>query len=213
MLRRFLLLLIFFPGIAVSRSVAQTLKDFFSSGETHSVFLGIDYTLAKVIDDNSATAPDIRDRYYPGINDLILNEPKKYDPKSAFHKTIMDNDLGLVMKMNEKINVDNIKSIASSDFHRLKSEDISSLVQQYDFAGKKGIGILFVAEAMSKPDKGAAFWVTLIDMTTRKVLMTERLEGKTGMAFGFRNYWATPVHNVLEEIEKKKYNEWKGKYS
>jgi hypothetical protein len=65
---------------------------------------------------------------------------------------------------------------------------------------------------MSKSDKGAAMWVTLIDMKAKKVLMTERLEGKTSMGFGFRNYWAIPVHSVLEEIEKKKYKEWKAKY-
>ena len=46
------------------------------------------------------------------------------------------------------------------------------------FQGKKGIGILFVMEAMSKREKAAAIWVTLIDMKTKKVLLTERIEGK-----------------------------------
>ncbi|HTQ28265.1 MAG TPA: hypothetical protein VMI35_09060 [Puia sp.] len=191
---------------------AQSLKDFFSSGTGPSLYLGIDYTKCKVIDDNSATSTDIRDKYYPGINDLILTESKKYDPKAAFHQSNMDHDLGFVMKKNEKINTDDIKSTSSADYHRLKADDINAVVAGYDFGDKKGIGVLFVMEAMSKSDKGAAMWVTLIDMQGKKVLMTERLEGKTSMGFGFRNYWAIPVHSVLEEIEKKKFKEWKAKY-
>jgi hypothetical protein len=201
-------------GILLIQSTlnAQTLKDFFSSGGTTSLYLGIDYSKAKVIDDNSATATDIRDKYYPGINDLILTESKKYDPKLAFHQSSMDHDLGLVMKKNEKINPDDIKSTTSGDYHRLKADDINSVVAGYDFGDRKGIGVLIVMEAMSKTDKGAAMWVTLIDMKAKKVLMTERLEGKTSMGFGFRNYWAIPVHTVLEEIEKKKFKEWQAKY-
>ena len=206
-----LLLLAGFP-VFQTPSNAQTLKDFFSTGSGPSTYLGIDYTKAKVIDDNSATATDIRDRYYPSINDLILTESKKYDPKAAFHQSNMDHDLGLVLKKNEKINPDDIKSSSSGDYHRLKAEDIDAVVSGYDFGNQTGIGVLFVMEAMSKSDKGAAMWVTLIDMKAKKVLMTERLEGKTSMGFGFRNYWAIPVHSVLEEIEKKKYKEWKAKY-
>ena len=49
-------------------------------------------------------------------------------------------------------------------------------------------------------------------MGSRKLLMTERMEGKTGMAFGFRNFWANPIRHIIEDIEKKKFSEWKAKY-
>jgi hypothetical protein len=191
---------------------AQTAKEVFGSSETPILYLGVDFTKAKVIDDANANVNDIRDRQYAGINDLIVTETKKYDLKSAFHKSFVDHDLGMVAKRNEKINTEDIKSTNTADFHRLKSTDIESLVKGFDFGDKKGVGLLFVMEGMSKSDKAASIWVTLIDMKAHKVLMTERLEGKTGMAFGFRNFWATPIKNVIEEIEKKKYNEWKSKY-
>jgi hypothetical protein len=191
---------------------AQTLKDVFNNSETQILYLGVDFTKAKVIGDPSATAGDVRDRHYPGINDLVITEFKKYDLKSAFHKSSVDHDLGLVAKRNEKINTEDIESTNSGDFHRLKSDDIEGLVKGFDFGGKKGIGLLFVMEGMNKPDKAAAMWVTLIDMSSHKMLMTERMEGKTSMSFGFRNFWATPIKNVIEEIEKKKYKEWKLKY-
>jgi hypothetical protein len=44
--------------------------------------------------------------------------------------------------------------------------------------------------------------------------MTERMEGKLNKlgGFGFKNYWAAPFKDVIDEIKKKKYSEWKSKY-
>jgi len=142
----------------------------------------------------------------------VITEAKKYDVKGAFHHNNLDHDLGFVNKRNEKANAAVIKSTSSSDFHRLKEDSIAALVRGFDFGGKKGIGLLIVMEAMSKSEKASAAWITFVDMGAKKMLFTERVEGKGSMAFGFRNYWAATVKNLLEAIEKKKYNEWKAKY-
>ena len=202
----FLLLFISAKPIA-----AQTLKDVFNSSETSLFYLGVDFTQARLID-APELASDIRDRHYPAINDLIVNEPKKYDLAAAFHKSNIDHDLSFVAKRNAKINTEEIKSTNSADYNRLKEEDIRKLVKEFDFGGKKGIGLLMVVDGMSKAKKAAGVWVILIDMGSKKVLMTELVEGKTGMAFGFRNYWANPIKDVIDEVEKKKYNSWKAKY-
>lgn len=190
---------------------AQTVKDVFNSSETPIFYLGVDFTLAKLID-ASETALDVRDRNYPAINDLIVNESKKYDLAGAFHKNNIDHDLSMVNKKNAQINAEEIKSTNSVDYNRLNEDDIKKLVKSWNFAGKKGVGLILVVEGMSKARKGASMWVTLVDMGSKKVLMTERMEGKTGMAFGFRNYWANPIRDVIEDIEKKKYKDWKSKY-
>ncbi len=192
-------------------SSAQTLKEFFASSETPCLYLGIDYTKNKFIDYSTANTSDIRDREYNSINDLIVNEPKKYELDKAFHKSRVDHDLGLTAAKNSKSNTEDMLSSSSADFHRLKESDIDALVKTYDFKGKKGIGILIVAEACSKAEKAMAAWVTFIDMNTKKVLLTDRMEGKQSMGFGFRNVWATPVKSILEKIQKTKYNEWKTK--
>ena len=197
---------------ATQSVVAQTAKDVFNSSETPVFYLGIDFTKARLIDDATANEIDIRDRQFAGINDLVVTEMKKYDLAGAFHKSNIEHDLGLVAKRNEKVNAEEIKSSSTGDFHRLKEDDINTLVKGFDFADKKGVGLLFVVEAMSKSEKAAAVWVTLIDMKSKKVLMAERIESKTSMAFGFRNYWASSIKNLIETIEKKKYKEWKGKY-
>ncbi len=209
--RRLLFVLISLLALQLTVN-AQTLKDFFSSSETPTFYYGLDFTKARLIDDATANVNDIRDRQYDGINELIITESKKYDLKGAFHKSNVDHDLGYVNKRNEKANAEDIKSTSSSDFHRFKEDDIKSIVSGFDFGGKKAIGILLVVEAMSKSEKSIAVWVTLVDPQTKKVLLTDRVEGKAGMAFGFRNYWASAIKNVLETIEKKKYNEWKSKY-
>lgn len=191
---------------------AQTLKDFFSSEGTNALWLGIDFTKNKVIDDANANVSDIRDRQYNGLNDLVVDEVKKYDLQKVFHRSSsVDHDLSYVNDHNAKTNADEIKSTNTSDFHRLKEEDIASMVKGYDFKGKKGIGIMMVSEAMGKSEKAIALWVTIVDMSNRKVLLTDRLEGKVSMGFGFRNYWAAGIKSVLEQIEKKKYKEWKAK--
>ncbi|MEO5682584.1 MAG: hypothetical protein ABIQ88_08075 [Chitinophagaceae bacterium] len=206
------LLSFIFIGMLTQSAFSQTLKEFFSSSETPSLYLGIDFTKAKLIDDATANQMDIRDRLYAGMNDVIVNEAKKFDLNKAFRKSNIDHDLGLVAKRNIKIDAEQIKSTNTSDFHRLKEEDITALVKGFDFADKKGVGILFVMEAMSKSAKAAAIWVTLVDMKSKKVLLTERTENKMGMAIGFRNMWVSTVKNLLESIEKKKYDEWKSKY-
>lgn len=191
---------------------SQTLKDFFTSDATNALYLGIDFTKAKLIDDATANETDIRDRQFAGINELMITDSKHINVAGAFHKPSMDHDLGEVNKRNLAIDPSQIKSTNTADFHRLKEDDISNLVKGFNFGDKKGIGILFVMEAMSKSGKAAAMWVTFVDMKTKKVLLTERMEEKTGMSFGFRNYWATPVKKALDEIEGDKYKEWKKKY-
>ena len=204
-------LLVFLLLFNVAKQLpAQSLKDVFNESETPVYYLGADFTLARLID-VPENAADIRDRNYPAINDVIVNEPKKYDLAGAFHKTTIDHDLSFVAKRNEKINAEEIKSNNTADYDRLKEDDISTLVKGFDFGSKKGIGLLFVVDGMSKAKKSAGIWVTLVDMSTKKMLMTERLQGEPG-GFGFRNYWAGSFRKVIEEIEKRKYKEWKAKY-
>jgi hypothetical protein len=206
-----LILVLFFCGSIQSLS-AQTLKDVFTSSETAILYLGIDFTQARLMGDASTTGIDMRDKYFPGINDIVVNEPKRYDLAKAFNKTIINNDLGIVLKRNKKINAEDILSTNSSDYSRLTEEDINKLVKGIDFEKKKGLGLLFIMEGMSKMAKGASIWVTFIDMGTKKVLMTERIESKSNGGFSIRNYWANTIFNLIETIEKKKYKEWKGKY-
>ena len=207
-----LLVTVLFLMGSITTSFGQTLKDVFSNSEAQLVFLGIDFSKAKLLDEGNPN--DIRDRLYGSINSLVIDEFKKFDIKGAFKKGYVPNDLSAVTKNNGKANLNEIISMNSADFYRFKESDISPIVKALDLSGKDGVGLLFVMEAMRKVDKKgtAAIWITFVDMKTKKVLMTERVETKaTGI--GFRNYWASTIKEVIELIDKHKYKEWRNKLS
>lgn len=192
---------------------AQTAKDFFASPSTTALFLGVDFTHAVLIDDANSSAQDIVDRQYTGINELLVTEVKKYDIKEAFHRSAdVDHDLGAVEKRNTQVNPATLKSTNTADLHRFTADSVRKILSDFNYGVKKGLGIIFVVEAMSKSDKTMALWVTLVDMSSGKIFFTERVEGKTSMSFGFRNYWASALKEVIDEIKKHKYDDWKSKY-
>lgn len=186
---------------------AQSLKEFFSSSEVPLTYLGVDFTQVKILNEITANAVDIRDRQFAAINQVIVNEPKKYDFQKAFTKTNIVNDISLVNAKNSKIDADKMME-SSADELRFKKNTIESIVNGYNFSGKKGIGLMFVMETMNKASATANMYVTLIDLSSKKVLLTERMTAKAA-GFGFRNYWAKTVYEVLDDIKKSKYKEWK----
>lgn len=194
-----------------SMSAAQSLKDMFNDSESPLTYLGIDFSKSRLLD--VGNADDIRNRLYGSINNLVVDEPKKYDLKGAFRKSVLNSDLSAVTKNNAKANLNDIISTNQSDFNRLKESDIADVVKSLDLSGKSGMGVLFIMEAMRKQDKkgDAAIWVTFIDMKSKKVLMTERMEEDAKGGFGFRNYWTSTIKELIDDIEKKKYKEWRNK--
>ncbi len=208
---RWLVTIVLFFSIN-SSAYSQTLKDVFSNRDSPIFYLGIDFSKTKLLDNGNPD--DIRNRLYASINQLIVNEPKKYDLKGAFHKSNIDYDFGPVNKNNGQADLNDILSTTSADFNRFKETDVTTIVNNLDLSGKTGVGLLFVIEALRKIDnKGdAAVWVTFIDMKTKKILMTERLVSKGNGGIGFRNFWASTIKTLLNDIQDKKYKEWRGKY-
>lgn len=198
-----------------TNSFAQTIKDFFNDNATALTYLGIDYTKNKLINDPGGNTADIKGRLYASMNDVVVNEmPKNYDFAGAFDRSgAVNADIAAVTARNEKINASDIASSNTGDFSRLTEADIAAEVKTLGI-NKSGIGLVFIMEGMKKEEKKSygAVWVTLIDMKTKKVLMTERLEQEAA-GFGFRNFWVSIIKKSLTEINKKKYSAWKSKYS
>lgn len=174
------------------------------------LYLGIDFTQLRVINDASAIPSDVKNRHFFGINQLVTTEVKKFEWQKALEKTNYSVDLGLVTAKNEKVDETKIASTSTADETRLKKEDIEKLVAGYDFSGKKGFGLIVFMEAFSKTSESGTMWVTFVNMDTKKVVLTERMVGKT-MGFGFRNYYSYSVYKVINEIKKNKLDQWRGK--
>jgi len=171
--------------------------------ETPVIWLGLDFTEARLIGDLAADENAIKNQHIPDINQLVVNEAKKYDLAKSFKHTNISSDLGFTYAQNKKIDASKIKSTNNDDFTRFKPETVDKIVAGYDFGDKKGLGVMFIVEALNKTKAEAAIWVTYIDLGSKKVLQTVRKEGKAG-GFGWRNFWARPVENILDDVRKGK---------
>lgn len=194
---------------------SQTLKDFFNDNSTPLTYLGIDYAKNRLINDPGGNASDIKNRLYNSMNLVVVDEMgKNFKVAEAFGRSGGVNaDITAVTARNEKINANDILSSNTDDFSRLSEADIAAEVKALNIKDKSGIGLVFIMEGMKKVDKKnyGSVWVVLIDMKTKKMLMTERMEQDV-MGFGFRNMWVSVVKKSLVEIDKKKYKGWKSKY-
>jgi hypothetical protein len=208
----FVVVLFFGTG---TQSFSQTLKDFFSNSSTPLTYLGIDYYHNRLISDPGCNATDIKGRLYASMNNVVITEmPKNYDFAKAFDRnSIVSSDISDITERNEKVKPEQVCSSNMGDYSRLTEADIAAEVKNFSLKDKNGIGLVFIMEGMKKEEKKSygAVWVTLVDMKTKKVLMTERME-QEAMGFGFRNFWVSVVKKSLVEIDKKKYKAWKNQY-
>jgi hypothetical protein len=190
---------------------AQTLsaKAFFNTDSITAVYLGIDFTQARLINDDASDAKIIQSQQFYGINALIVKEYKKYDVQKAYRRTNWIVDLRPGDDRNSKVDPYQLKSNNDSDLTRLHTADIDKLVSGFDFGPHHGYGILLVMEGMDKTKKMSTIWFTLVNMDSKTVLKTERVTGKLGSGFGFRNYWASSIKNAINDVEDTYYKQWK----
>ena len=204
-----------FLGSSNASFAQTTIKDFFNNNGIAIAYLGIDYYKARLINDPGSNPSDIKNRLFASMNEVVVTEgPKHFDIAGAFSRgSFVNSDITAVTARNEKINANDISSANTSDFSRLTEADIAAEVKTLNLKDKNGVGLVFIMEGMKKEEKKSygSVWVTLIDMKTKKVLMTERLEQEAA-GFGFRNFWVSIIKKSLVEIEKKKYKLWKSKY-
>ncbi len=178
---------------------------------TPMTYLGVDFSRTKVINDFAATASDIKNRHFPGINQVIIAEPKKFDWPKYLDRGNITNDIAAVTAINEKVDEKDISSTSTADETHLKESDIQGMVNKYDLSGKKGVGLVVIMESLSKPAEAASMYITFIDMATKKVLYTERMVEKAG-GFGFRNYYASTIYKAMQTIKKSKLKSWRSSF-
>ncbi|MBX3253832.1 MAG: hypothetical protein KF862_06790 [Chitinophagaceae bacterium] len=186
---------------------AQTLKEFFNSSEVPLTYLGIDFTRTKVLNE-MVPALDWKEKHFPSMNQVVVNDTSKFDFRKAFTKSNIIYNTKTALARIESINAEKITGESGTDEVKLSKADIDGIAGAYKDAGKKGIGLLFIVENIDKKKVEESLHVALIDLSTGKVLITERFTEKPA-GFGIRNYWVKPVRNVVENIQKSRYKKWK----
>lgn len=185
----FLFLLI--AGITVNMLNAQNSSK--ASQEQSVVWLGVDYTLAKFT--LVAETPQQVINYLPAINNLIIMEQeKKYKIKEFFNKTTVLNEISPVNERNAKIDP---AKLVSTNPHTISQDDVKGLIKNFSTETRSGMGLLFVAENMNKATVKGSFYVVFFDLATKEIIDSRRMEAKP-FGFGFRNFWAGAVYNVMK---------------
>lgn len=193
----------------------QTIEDFFVGHNHPVVWLGIDFSQVQLVGDfshfgghGSKDPGDLQSEYFPSWNRLLMNEPEKYDLKEFFRRRDLDVNINIVMERNDMADTDKMLTYSPKYFRK---DDIREIIESYDLEGEEGLGLLFIAESLNKIDTEAYFHVVILNMSTKEVLLSERLRGQPS-GFGIRNYWAGAIYEILKNIDSRYYRLWRSKY-
>ncbi|GAL82964.1 hypothetical protein MYP_190 [Sporocytophaga myxococcoides] len=174
------------------------------SGEV--VWYGIDFSHSKFIGEFSQfseagtkSSQEIQVKYFPAWNNIVINEPDKYNIKKFYGFDEVIFDLNLVKKNNEAADIDAI--FDQSKPNDLSPEKIQKMISSYHISGKKGLGLVFIVDNFNKIEEQGNIYVTFFDLATKKVIATNLYGGKPG-GFGIKNYWARVIYNVMETSGK-----------
>lgn len=200
---------------SIAYSYAQKAGDLFSSSGHEITWVGIDFSHVKLIGDFSQfsgegtkNADQIKSTYFPGWNKLILNEPKKFDIKGMMRIENILYDLEMMNSLNEKASTEGMEV---SNPLKYSEADIKMFVSEYRLSKNSGISILMIAESLSKPAEEAFFHFLAIRNSDNAILIQQRLRGEP-KGFGIRNYWAGAIFDIMDDIKKNRYKEWKRNY-
>ncbi|MEI7492186.1 MAG: hypothetical protein WCK92_12360 [Bacteroidota bacterium] len=194
---------------------AQSAADFFNDKAGQVTWLGIDYSHVKLVgeftqfkDAGPISALEIRDKYFPAWNSLVLTEASKYDFKGMFMLSGLLPDISMVTALNAKTDADKIRD---GTVNKFTCEDIRDFVKQYDLQDKEGLAIVLIADVLNKGSETATYFVAVFNMKTRDLLLCEPVTEKAG-GIGTRNYWGGSLYNLVKDGKKNLYWTWKGKY-
>lgn len=170
-----------------------------ASAPKPTVFYGVDFSMARVFG-ASESAGDFIDAFNR-INELFVNEAKKYDPKKAFRSKDMTMSLTMVRTMADNINKRRLK--LDHNNYQPSAKEIEQRVKTYRLGEKDGTGAIIIAALLDKPHEVATYHSVVFDIRSRKIISTKVITGKPG-GFGLRNYWAGSLHHAMKRLAKSK---------
>jgi hypothetical protein len=157
-------------------------------------FYGVDFSLA--------VAPDVEetpDQFKKGIveiNKLLYREVKKYDFKKYIGKKIAAYNYDITDSNNNNIDAEILTSRTRKV--EISEADIQKIISALSTEPNDKVGLIFIAETLSKTDQAGTFYVVFFDEATKQIAYSKKVTGKAG-GFGVRNYWAASIFSVLKK--------------
>ena len=189
--------LLFALTLLFNSAFSQPMSGFLKSNDL--VWYGIDFSKAKMVgpDFNDPTA--IVERYFTSWNELFISEHEKYSPEKYFCKANVTISFEEVTKRNKMVDPTKIV-VPSTQQVALGKSDIEQIVKEFDFGSHTGYGALMIVEKFNKLEEHAYIYVVIIDLNNKAILKSALIKGKA-RGFGFRNYWAGAIYDVLKECK------------
>ena len=186
---------------------AQTLKDVVNP-ETPMTWLGLDFSLLKVVADQDAWTGKSPKEMFKAWNELMINEQNKFNVAEVLDRDQVKFALEVTMDHNAGLSDNNIFIPQSLPENLAKVGDVPAVIKSYDFKGNTGIGVMFVAESFDKPALKGNWWITFVNMDTKEIIYIQKLS-ESAAGFGLRNFWASTVYNSLKQIKSTEFKKWK----
>ena len=187
---------------------AQGASEVFNSSKVVVEFVGLDFSHVKLVGEEGFNNPEkIKNYYFGALNGLLMSEMEKYDVKRAFMRQDMDYALDVTERVNDEI--DFIDLVTNRTPKSFSDETLQGIISAYDLSETEAdYGLSFVVHSLNKFQEQAYIYVVLFDTKSKEILFSDKLSGEAG-GFGFRNYWARSVYNIIKDIQKQKYRRWR----
>lgn len=164
------------------------------------VWCGLDFSQVKCIGPRGFTEPDrIKDWYFAAWNTLILEEHEKYNVQEFYQKENMITDLSVTARRNR---LPEANELVINEPYEFEEGQLEGIIETYSLRDvQEGLGLVYVVETLNKTYQKAVIHVVFFDIASKKILWKERYSGSP-RGFGFRNYWAGAILNVMKASEK-----------
>lgn len=166
---------------------------------TSIVWYGIDFSNVRLIGSDGFTdLKQIKDYYFDQWNEVIVAESEKYDIKKFYSQNTVVNEIDAIKAHNDLPKIENL--VSNSDYV-LERSKVDAILKGIKNSTKSGIGLVFIAEKLSKTEEKAYVYVTFFDISSKKVLLCEKVSGSAS-GFGFRNYWLGAFYSIMKNSQK-----------
>lgn len=147
----------------------------------------------------------LKDIYMPAWNNVILNEPEKFNLSYFFYCNNIDTDIKVATELNAAITTDSLVERYTRKSKYMSETEISQHIKSYYKSNKKGWGVVFMPENFDGYTKRAVIDLIIFDIESGDIALMKRLNS-IGGGVGIRNYWVNTVHTCLNSVRKS----WKG---
>ncbi len=173
------------------------------------VFYGLDFTKARFDENGGTTAfvtpATMQDKYFPALNELMINERKKYDVAKSYNKENVEYYFDMADEYN--LDYDIYGSFVDDDeMIKLSSEQIEDVVAKYQDSEHTGLGLIYVVDLVYHQRNTITIQIAFFDIETGETLLVKKARGEM-KGFSIRNYYAGGIYQIIKESAKS-YKKW-----